>query len=104
MPLTMDDRWDNIQDTLGRDARLIAWDTCHKIYVAVSDEQADWFRTHYHTVEGTPEDMLATLHKWWDESCWLRFISAVGGTEADPEFTDLISQFDDEDEWTDEDD
>lgn len=86
------------------DAHLIAWDGCHKIYLAMDAIEADWFRIHYeeYLVEATegPGVMLATLGQWWEDSCSLRFISAVAHNEADPNegFTSLIGQFDDTDE------
>ena len=83
------------------DARLIAWDGCHKIYLAMDAIEADWFGREYpHVLIGTPEAMLATLGEWWDNSCALRFISAVSHNEADPNagFVHLIDQFADEDE------
>jgi hypothetical protein len=38
--------------------------------------------------------MLATLEKWYEDSCPLKFISAVETNEADPNegFTSLIPQ------------
>ena len=38
--------------------------------------------------------MLKMVRKWWDESCGLRFISAVETNEEDPNagFTTLIPQ------------
>ena len=85
-------------------AHLIAWDGCHKIYVAMDETEAEWFRRNYNgsddtseTFHGTPEEMIATLVKWYDESCWLRFVTAV---RFDPEtmesdFTYLIEQGED---------
>jgi hypothetical protein len=100
----MTDRWDAVEDALS-DARLVAWDECHKIYLALDDTEADWFRTSGYTiVEGDPADLLATLHRWWDESCFLRFISGVVHNAEDPNagFTALIPQGADEGEWDDE--
>jgi len=91
------------------EARLVAWDGCHKMYVALDDVEADWFRnSDYTVVEDTPEIMLATLKKWWDESCPLKFINGVVSNPDDPNagFTSLIGQGDwceDEDDWDDED-
>lgn len=89
------------------DARLVAWDGCHKMYVALDDEQADWFRANYeYCVEGSEPEMLGTLITWWHQSCGLRFISGVTTNHDDPNagYTDLISQFEGEDEWYDDDD
>lgn len=92
--LTMTDRWENVEDVLD-DAHLIAWDTCHKIYVAIDEIEAEWFRANYDdTFTGTPEEMLATLQRWYDASCALKFIQSVGHNAADPNagFVNLIEQ------------
>ena len=97
---TLDELFDRVENAV-EDALLIAWDGCHKMYVALDNEQADWFRDNYNgvhcddrTFEGTPEEMFATLKVWWDESCSLKFISAVTTNHADPNagFMSLISQ------------
>lgn len=98
--MNMTERWDLVRETLP-DARLIAWDECHKIYVAIDDAQADWFReSGYTLMEGTPDEMFDTLVKWFDASCWLRFIDAVRLTAPDPNdgYIGLIPQFADEGE------
>lgn len=89
-------------------AHLVAWDTCHKIYLAMDEKQAEWFRKNYSPAifEGTAEEMLITVAKWWDDSCFLRFVSAVASSHDDTNdvFTTLIPQFADESENEDEDD
>lgn len=93
-----------VEDAL-EDALLIAWDGCHKMYLAMDDEQADWFRQNYNgvhcddrTFTGTPKEMLNTLLAWWDESCSLKFINAVTTNHENPNagFVSLISQ---DDSW-----
>ena len=100
MTKTLYDLFEPVMDAV-MDARLIAFDGCHKIYLAMDDEQADWFRENYNgtsctdrTFEGTPKEMMRTLRTWWDESCGLKFISAVTTNHADPNagFMSLISQ------------
>jgi len=86
---------DKVADTMG-EALLVAWDGCHKIYVALDEEQARWFEENYeHSVRGTDDEMLSALDCWFTNSCGLRFISAVS-TLADytADFTNLISQGD----------
>jgi len=93
------------------DAVLIAWDTCHKIYLAMDEAQANFFRENYapDVVEGrftaggkSPDELDEIIDGWWDSSCSLRFINAVWSNEADPNagFVQLVSQFagDDQDE------
>ena len=90
---TMEQHWKEVEDAV-KSARLVAWDTCHKIYLAMDAGQERWFRQNYapDIFTGTPDEMLAKLHEWWNESCGLRFISAVegAGSEDDEE---------QEDEW-----
>jgi hypothetical protein len=93
------------------DAHLIAFDGCHKIYLAMDEIEADWFRENYDNVlDDFPEAMLTVLGIWWEKSCGLRFISAVRHNADDPNagFVTLIGQGedwedDDEDEDEDED-
>lgn len=104
---TLTKGWDRVEDHLD-DTILIAWDECHKIYLALDDIEADWFRvSDYTVVEGTPDEMLATLHRWFDESCFLRFISGVRHDAGNPNagFVSLIEQgaTDEYDEYNDED-
>ena len=88
------------------DAFLVAFDGCHKIYVAMDEHEANWFRENYEFVfADTPEAMLNKVMEWYDDSCFLRFVSAVRHDPDDPNagFTTLIGQFDDQDEDEDED-
>jgi hypothetical protein len=87
------------------DALLIAWDGCHKIYLAMDEIKADWFKDNYQYVfTDTPELMLAKLGEWWPESCELRFISAVSHNEQNPNdgYVTLIAQFEDEEFFEDD--
>ena len=79
-------------------ALLAAFDGCHKIYLAMDEYQAKYFRENYQeeddvVVEGDADIMLETLIEWWNESCSLRFIEAVH-TDQNQEtvFTTLIPQ------------
>lgn len=106
MSKTMEDYWFEVEECL-QDARLIAWDTCHKIYLAMDEEQEEWFVENYAPdyFRGTPEQMLAMLHEWYDQSCGLRFIHAVTTNHDNPNdgFENLIPQCaewdDEEEEW-----
>lgn len=92
---TMEDYWSDVEAYV-QDAKCIAFDDCHKIYLAMDHKQADWFRTNYeHSMTGHPDEMLRVLRAWYDKSCSLRFIQAVKSNEVDPNrgFTDLIPQF-----------
>lgn len=88
------------------DAKAIAWDTCHKIYLLMDDEQVELMRGYGYdplitSDQMSPEEMFETLQNWFDDSCGLRFIQAVATHPVDPNegFETLIGQFDDEDEY-----
>lgn len=94
-----------------QDAVLIAFDECHKIYLAMDQEEAYFFRTNYQpavveSIHSSPEAMFETLEEWYEESCGLKFISAVWHDNVDPNagFVNLISQCAGSDEDDDEDD
>jgi len=106
--------WAAVEEYIN-DAVLIAFDGCHKIYLAMDQEEAEWFAKNYNGADctdrnftGSPSEMLKTIHGWWDESCSLRFVNAVWHNDVDPNagFVSLISQMaeveddasDDEDE------
>ena len=114
---TLTDLFEPVADAV-EDALLIAFDGCHKMYLAMDEEQAEWFRNNYNgvhcddrTFTGTPEEMLTTLKGWWDDSCGLKFITAVTTNHDDPNagYESLISQGDawdfenQDDEYDDED-
>ena len=94
-----------------QDAVLIAFDECHKIYLAMDQEEAYFFRTNYQpavveSIHSSPEAMFEILEEWYEESCPLKFISAVWHDNVDPNagFVNLISQCAGSDEDDDEDD
>ena len=116
MTKTLDELFDRVE-TAVEDAILVAFDGCHKIYLAMDEEQAYWFRENYayndnvrsvRTFEWTPDEMFATLKVWWDESCGLKFISAVTTDHENPNagYTSLIGQGDwmDDEEFLSQDD
>lgn len=87
-------------DSFTANAKAIAWDECHKIYVLMDDEQVELMRSYGYDVlitsdEMTPSEMSKTVMGWFDESCSLRFISAVHTDHDDPNdgFTTIVSQF-----------
>ena len=90
--------WDKVEDAL-ESARGIAWDTCHKIYVLMDDEQMAQMKSYEYDPlisadTMSKEQMLTTLKEWFESSCGLRFISAVTTHPTDPNlgFEDLIEQ------------
>lgn len=112
---TMEDYWSDVEDAI-QYAELIAFDGCHKIYLAMDVEQAEWFRNNYNEKEcstscnftGSTQEMLTKIKHWWDDSCGLRFISAVETNHENPNagFKSLIPQgaSDVEGSWDDDED
>lgn len=97
--------FDEVEEAI-HNAHLVAWDGCHKIYLAMDQEQAEWFTENYpEIVQASPEVMLATVINWYGRSCWLRFVQAVATNEEDPNlgYTTLICQGADEEDTEDED-
>ena len=109
---TLDKVWGEVALTLN-EAVAITWDTCHKIYILMDEEQVGYMIGYgYDPIirkeTATPKEMLATLQDWFEKSCALKFIQAVSTVEGDQNkgFDSLIPQgfFDlDEDEDEDED-
>lgn len=82
------EHWLAVEDAL-ETARLIAFDGCHKMYIAMDDEEANDFRKSYNehgamTFEGTPVEMMAQLQTWWENSCGLKFIYSVTTNTENP--------------------
>lgn len=87
-------------------AHLVAWDGCHKIYLAMDEEEAEEFAGSYpHVVEADAETMLQTVIDWYERSCCLRFVQAVSTNTEDPNlgYVTLIDQGADEDDIEDDD-
>ena len=90
-------------------ADSIAWDTCHKIYILMDKSQTDQMRGYgyeaLHTsTEMSSKEMADTIQKWFEQSCSLRFISAVASSSEGDKFSDIVSQFEIEMEDEDEED
>ncbi len=89
------------------EAKGIAWDTCHKIYVLMDSEQMTKMTEYGYDPllsadDHTPAQLLQVIKDWYERSCGLRFIEAVETDEEDPNagFHTIIPQFysDEEDE------
>ena len=108
MNATMDELWENVDFTL-RLCKCIAWDGCHKIYLAMDETEQQFFVEQYpHVVHGDFNALRKTIREWWNASCSLRFVQAVSNNEENPNagFVSLIEQFadqTDEDGWDSED-
>ena len=105
--------WDVREYT--NEAKGIAYDTCHKIYILMDDNQVALMREYGYgeddpnslaTVDQlSPAEMATVVMTWYKNSCGLKFINAVySDTRIGHEgFVNVIAQFegnedDDEDE------
>lgn len=98
MSQKFEDVWDEVGEALAT-AKGIAFDTCHKIYILMDDAQMELMREYEYdplipASEMKPAEMLATIKKWYEDSCALRFVQAVTTNEEDPNkgFESLIPQ------------
>lgn len=85
--------WDEVEEEVEH-AELIAWDECHKIYLAMDATQAEWFVEHggYTIVRGSATEMFKTLQEWYKDSCPLKFIEAVVTNGEGTDWERLIPQ------------
>ena len=91
-----------LMEVLGS-AKAIAWDTCHKIYLLMDEEQVELMVGYGYGddmifTKGISHDMLLnTIEDWYANSCGLRFIQAVTTVKDYPNegFEDIIAQFSD---------
>ena len=107
---TLTEVFDTLVKQKVSEAKAIAFDTCHKIYLLMDNEQVELMRTYGYdplitSEEATPEEMLATLQEWYEDSCGLRFIDAVSTNHENPNagFETLIGQGDFAEDEEDED-
>jgi hypothetical protein len=97
--------WGAVESALC-DARGIAFDGCHKIYILMDDAQMDKMRGYgYDPLISASDmneyDMFELVQEWYEDSCGLRFVHAVHTVDGDPNegFLNLIPQgFDEDDE------
>lgn len=70
--------WDLVEQFL-ESALCVAFDDCHKIYLAMDEEELNYFTlNNWNTVTGSALAMLDQVWGWYElESCSLRFVSAV---------------------------
>jgi hypothetical protein len=89
--------WSRVEAEL-LDAKAMHFDGCHKIYLSMDDAQVALSEIYGYD---THAPNLDKLKGWYDQSCDLRFVTAVHTDEVDPNrgFIDLIPQG-----WEDDDD
>jgi hypothetical protein len=84
--------WAGVVDALDR-SHLVAWDCCHKIYIALDEKTANWFAKNYdETARGTLGEKLAAVEFWYRHSCSLRFVSSVVTGYRGDDYIELIPQ------------
>ena len=90
--------WGAVESALS-DARGIAFDTCHKIYILMDDEQMALMAQYGYDPLISASDMdsysmLEKVKEWYEESCGLRFVNAVYTNHENPNdgFFNLIPQ------------
>lgn len=93
--------WEVIAKTL-ETAVLIEWDQCHKIYIHTKTIPDFTCKEAYTRYQLSPAEMLETVQAWWDESCFLRFITQVQSVGDVSGYIALIDQC--EEAYTAEDD
>ncbi len=88
--------WEKMEDAKG-----IAFDTCHKIYVLMDDEQMAKMKEYEYDPliskdEMSAGEMFETIKHWYAESCGLKFVEAVSttpdGIDPNEGFETLIEQ------------
>lgn len=103
--------WDAVKAVIPY-AKALVFDGCHKIYLAMDDEEVETFRKYGYGEDDGSELLLVSalpgetdrerhaaalvvLESWWDASCGLRFVNSVRTVEGDPNlgFQPLIEQF-----------
>lgn len=92
--ISTEQHWRLVEQSL-RNARAMHFDGCHKIYLSMDDGQVEEMRGYGYNV-ASPD--LEVLRDWWEQSCGLRFVTAVHTNAADPNagFITLIDQGEDE--------
>ena len=90
--------WGAVESALS-EARGIAFDTCHKIYILMDEEQMALMKQYGYDplISASDMDSYAMLEKvkeWYEESCGLRFVNAVYTNHENPNdgFLALIPQ------------
>ena len=102
-------------DEFTDEAKGIAFDTCHKIYVLMDQEQVDLMRSYGYGEDDPnsiatsdqldPAEMATVVMAWYEKSCSLKFISAVSSDTrfGDDGWLNIVSQFENMDDEDDED-
>jgi hypothetical protein len=97
------------------EAKGIAWDTCHKIYVLMDDAQVALMREYGYGEDDPnalatsdqldPAEMATVVMTWYKNACGLKFINAVYSDSriGNDGFVNVISQFEGNEDEDDDD-
>ena len=58
-------------------AQLIAWDGCHRIFLAMDDASTTEFEDYETVTRDDGKDFYTVVFEWYVKSCPLRFIDAI---------------------------
>lgn len=106
----MSANWEPVKAAL-KNARGIAWDGCHKIYVLMDDRQVAEMRSYGYGEDDDGSKLVGPAHhewplrldivqNWYDSSCPLKFVNSVKSPGRNEDFVGLIEQGEDEEvEW-----
>lgn len=96
-----DDVWVDVEASLD-EAKGISFDGCHKIYILLDDQQVkqsvEWGYGEdgsFLITDQSVSEMLATVKKWYADSCGLKFVQSVetvDGLTPDSMFDSIIPQ------------
>ena len=103
-------------DEYTNEAKGIAFDTCHKIYVLMDDEQVELMRSYGYGDANDPDSLITSAQmtgdemskqvlEWYHYSCGLKFISAVSSDKrfGNDGWVQIVSQFETDEDEDDED-
>ena len=95
------DEFEYVVNDYLNDAKGIAWDTCHKIYILMDDNQMELMRSYEYDPLLSKEDvstdqMNELVWNWYENSCGLRFIEVVStmpeGEDENEGFVTIVPQ------------
>jgi hypothetical protein len=76
-------------------ARAIAWDTCHKLYIALDEDALNLLEEYDPLIMAdtmTTEQLFNTVVSWFTSSCNFRFIQVVVTTDDSQRFVNVVRQ------------
>ena len=89
----MDYKFKQIVTEFTDKAKLVAFDGCHKIYIAMDDGEAGWYvAQEWDLFRGSSEQMAEKVWEWYESSCGLEYVDATstGQNSTDTEhFSDF---------------